>query len=227
MKWALNSQHKRKAGGFLLGMLLVTLLTSISMKQAMQEMDAMLASVNTDRLQPAVDLVYMSESLHAKRLLLEAQLLNRSPSMPPTLPSELNHYDLIIRDRLNQFEKTKLTDSEARWLSTFKKQWSQGVDLERSVLGLIGSGQQETALQVFSKQGVPLFKQGVQSLHKLAEIQSETGHKASKEAHRVAAGVSLNATLLLAITIIIGLLTLNLLLKVKWLDQRAQPFHLN
>lgn len=227
MKWAFSMQQKLKAAGLLLGILLVTLLTSISMKQAMQDMDRMLAEVNTDRLQPAVDLVFISESLHAKRLLLEAQLLNKSVTMTSTLRPELAQYDATIRDRLGQFEKTKLTDTEAHWLITFKKRWAQGVDLERSVLRLIESGQPEIALQVFSTQGLPLFKQGVQSVHKLAQIQSETGNKAAKEAHRVAAGGSLNATLLLAITIIISLLILNLIQKVKLLDQGAQPFHLN
>ncbi|CAN5324877.1 hypothetical protein BH09BAC4_BH09BAC4_23500 [soil metagenome] len=227
MKWAFSMKQKLKAAGFLLGILLVTLLTSISMKQATQDMDRMLAEINTDRLQPAVDLVYISESLHAKRLLLEAQLLNKSVTMTSTLPSELNQYDATIRDKLAQFEKTKLTDSEANWLSTFKKQWAQSVDLERAVLRLIELGQPEAALQVFSTQGLPLFKQGVQSVHKLAHIQSETGHNAAKEAHRVAASVSLNATVLLAITVIIGLLTLNLIQKVKLPDQRAPPFHLN
>lgn len=227
MKWAFSTRQKLKAAGFLLGIMLVTLFTSISMKQAIQNMDRMLAEVNTDRLQPAVDLVYISESLHAKRLLLEAQLLNKLVSMPSTLLSELNQYDVTIRNKLAQFEKTKLTDSEVRWLSTFKNQWSQGVDLERSVIRLVESGQREKALQVFSQQGLPLFEKGVQSVHKLAHIQSETGHKAAIEAHRVAAGVSISATLLLAITVIIGLLILNLMQNVKLLDQRAQPFHLN
>ena len=213
MKWSFILQQKLKATGLLLSLMLVILFTATSLKNEVQDMEQPVIERYTDRLQLAVDLVYITDRLHDKRLLLEKQLMSKSLLPPANLTVDLNQYDVSIRDRLGQFEKMKLTESEARWLSRFKKCWSQGISVEGSVLRLIESGHQEIAIQVFYKQGLPLFKQSVQSLQKLAQIQSETGYKAAKKTHRT-------TTLLIAISVVIVLLTLTL---IQWAKQLNHP----
>ena len=227
MKWSFILQQKLKVAGLLLSLMLVILLTATSLKNVVQDMDQTMASLYTDRLQPAVDLLHISESLHAKRLVLENQFMTQSPLLPAVLASQLGQHDRQIGNRIGQYEKTKLTGDEAIWLKTFKQNWVQGKRLEQSIQHLIATNQRTVASQLFSQRGAILFRQSVQSVNELAQIQAETGQKAVKEGHRMAAGGSLDVTLLTAISLIVGLVILGLIHNARLVSQESQSFHLN
>ncbi len=227
MKWSFISQQKLKAAGLLVGLMLVILFTASSLKNEVQDMDQTIRSLYTDRLQPAVDLVYISESLHAKRLLLENQFVTASPLSSVALSGQLEQLDQQIHNRIGQYEKTKLTASETTWLKAFKKKWEHGQSLERTIQVLLVNGQSSEARQVFYGPGTLVFKHSVQALHNLAQIQAETGQKAVKEAHQMAAGGSLDVTLLMAISLIVSLVILSLVHNAKLLNQESQSYHLN
>jgi|GEM_PF-5574132 len=227
MKWTFVVRQKAKAVGLLFGLMLLMVWASISMRQAFTGLDRALASVNADRLQPAVDLVYMSENVHAKRLLLEDHLLGRTPGQPAAVRARLRQHDATIRQCITEFEKTTLTESETRWLQAFRQQWTAGVAVERLMLQRMETGQSEAALRLFNQQGSTLFRQGVNALHQLAQIQADTGSKAVKAAHRVAVGGTLDATLLEAVAIVAGLVVMGLLASGKFTDHKPQRFNLN
>lgn len=227
MKWSFIIQQKLKAAGLLLGLMLVILFTATSLKNEVRDMDQTISSLYADRLQPAVDLVYISESLHAKRLLLENQFMTDSPLSPVVLSGQLEQRDQQIQTRISQYEKTKLTSSETTWLKAFKKKWAHGQNLDRSIQGLLIDGQSSEARQVFYGPGTLVFKHSVQALHNLAQIQAETGQEAVKEAHRMAAGGSLDVTLLTALSVIVGLVILGLIHNAKVVDKKSHSFHLN
>lgn len=71
MEWSYQIQQKFKVAGLLLGLLLILMSTALSLKKALRDMNQTVVSVNDDRVQPAVHLVYLSENVHAKRLALE------------------------------------------------------------------------------------------------------------------------------------------------------------
>lgn len=227
MRWSFSIQQKLKAAGLLFGLLLVILLTAISLKNAVRNIDQTVESLYADRLQPAVDLVDISESLHAKRFLLEQQFTNESSVPPAALAGQLNQYDQQIANRVSQFEKTKLTANEVIWLKAFKQDWTQGKRLEASIQRLLATGQRLVASKLFHERGATLFRRSVQSVHELAQIQVKTGQKVVKDAHRVAAGGSLDATLLTALSLVIGLVILGLIHNSTLLNQESPPFHLN
>ncbi|QJW90302.1 hypothetical protein HNV11_13415 [Spirosoma taeanense] len=227
MKVSFGIQQKVKASGLLLGIMLVLVLTSLSMKQVVRDLDQVVASVYVDRLQPAVDLVYLSENLHAKRLLLDSYLADQSTGSASVLKAQLKRYDTGSSQLIHQLERTKLSASEANWLRTFKANRNQYIRLEHNVLHLEASGQHQAAVHLFKTPGEELFHQGVLALHELAHIQDQTGQNEVKVAHRQAAGSSIHATLLLAVALIIGLLLLSLIHTAKLPDRKPQPFHLN
>lgn len=227
MKWSFVLQQKLKAAGLLLGLMVVILFTASSLENEVQDMEQTVVGLYADRLQPAVDLVHISESLHAKRLLVENQFVNESPATPAVLAGQLRDHDRRINERIVQYEKTKLTTSETRWLKAFRKKWMQGQDLEQSIQQLLIAEQQPVARRMFYRQGALVFRHSVQALHELVQIQAETGQRAVKDARRMAAGGSLNVTLLSAISIVVGLVILGLIHNARLLNQQAQSFHLN
>jgi hypothetical protein len=227
MKWSFVLGQKLKAAALLLGLMLVILFTSTRLSKDVQDMEQTVVGLYQDRLQPAVDLVYISESLHAKRLVLEDQFLTQSPLSAVALAGQLQGYDWQIGQRIGQYEKTKLTPAEAIWLKTFKQNWAQGKRLEATIQQLLASGQQPAANQLFRQGGATLFRKSVQSVHELAKIQTDTGQRVVKDAHRMAAGGSLDVTLLTALSVIIGGIILGLIHNARLLNQPPQWFHLN
>lgn len=227
MKWSFALQQKLKAAGLLLSLMLVILYTATSLKNEVQDMEQTVVTLYADRLQPAIELVHINESIHAKRLLIENQFVNEWPAVPAALAGQLGHYDQRINERISHYEKPKLTASETRWLNAFNKKYRQGQDLETSIQALLIAGQPAQARQVFYGPGVLVFKHSVQELHELVQIQAELGQKSVKDAHRMAAGGSLNATLLTAISLLVGLLILGLIHNARLVSQPVQPFHLN
>jgi len=227
MKWSFIVHQKLKAAGLLLSLMLIILFTATSLKNEVLDMEQTVVALYTDRLQPAVDLVYISESLHAKRLVLENQFMSEAPLLPAALASQLRQYDRQIGIRIGQYEKTKLTTDEVIWLKAFKQNWVHSKRVEQSIQQLMASGHRPVASQLFSERGATLFRQCVQSVHELAQIQAETGQRAVKDAHRMAAGGSLNVTLLTAISLIVGLVILAFIHNTRLLDQKYPSFHLN
>jgi len=227
MKWSFALQQKLKVAGMLLSLMLVILYTATSLKNEVQDMEQTVVTLYADRLQPAIELVHINESIHAKRLLIENQFVNEVPVSPAALAGQLGHYDQRINKRISQYEKTKLNASETRWLNAFCQKYKQGQDSEKSIQAMLIAGQPAQARQVFYGSGALVFKHSVQALHELVQIQAELGQKSVKDAHRMAAGGSLNATLLTAISLLVGLVILGLIHNARLVRQPAQPFHLN
>jgi hypothetical protein len=227
MKWSFVIRQKVKAAVVLAGILVVIMLASLSMNQAIQVMDQSLESVFVDRLQPAVDLVFLSENLYNRRLVVQGYLTDSSSILTGESVKALG-IDNSERNRLiSSFEKTLLTALEAEKLSYFKDRLKAYDRLENSVLQLIRSNRHHEAGLLFGNQGGIIFHEGVSTLHSIAQIQSDAGKRTVKSAHGQAVGGLINTSLLIAVCIIIGLVILSLLKNESLIDQKSEMFHLN
>lgn len=88
-------------------------------------MEQTVVALYANRLPPAIELIHINERIHAKRLLIENQFVNKLPISPAILTGQLEHYNQRISERISQYEKIKLTTSESRWLNEFRKQYKQ------------------------------------------------------------------------------------------------------
>jgi CHASE3 domain sensor protein len=222
MKWSFVIRQKVKIATLLSGILVIIMLASLSMNQAIQDMDRSLESVFVDRLQPAVDLVFLSERLHHRRMVMQGYLTGSMPFYDAEAVESL-HKDNSESDRLiSSFEKTLLIPMEVEKLAYFKSRMKAYQLLENSVLELI-----DQAKVLFEQQGGVIFQEGVITLHSIAQIQSDTGKKVVKSAHRQAAGGLINTFLLIAVCITIALVILGLLRSEGITNQNSEMFHLN
>lgn len=219
--------EKIKTAVLLVVLMALIVFTAMSMRYALRSMDQTLASVYKDRLRPAVELVYLNENLYANRLLLETYLSNHSVLSISALQTQLRRTTQDSYQRISKFEKTELTGQEAQQLSLFKANLVTCANLERSILQLIDAGQYNRAVDVFEQQGYRLFQQNAQLIHELATIQHKTGQQAVEDAHRQASGGAINATLLVGLAIIVGLVIQQLLAKKTRQRQPIGYVHLN
>ncbi|MFD1140643.1 MCP four helix bundle domain-containing protein [Larkinella insperata] len=220
------TQQKLKAVLLFLPVLVVIVLTSISMRNSVKDMDQAMKTVYQDRLQPAIEVLYLSENLHTKRHLLDTYLGAQQPSVR-LLHAQLKQRDDTMKRILREFEKTVLVKDEVKHLQSFKTSLSRYAQLEHTVVGLQQAGQHQTALELFNQQGASLFRQGIHSLHELAQIQATVGQQTLKRSHSEANHFYSNSTLQVAVTIIIALIILSLIHNAKRPDQGPASFHLN
>ncbi|WP_084757673.1 MCP four helix bundle domain-containing protein [Spirosoma luteum] len=227
MKTLAALPQKIKMAALLAILMVLMVFTALSMRYALRNMDQTLTSVYKDRLQPAVELVYLNENLYAKRLLLETYLSDHSMLSMSALRAQLRQTTQNSYQRINMFEKTELTGQEAQQLHLFKTNLRAQVDLERSILQLTEAGQHQRAVDLFEQKGYRLFQRDVRLLHGLVTIQHETGQQAVETAHRQAAGGTINTTFLIGLAIIIGLLIQQLLVKKTQQKQSVGYGNLN
>lgn len=218
---------KVKVAALLFLVMTLVVLYAIRVDKKTRNMDEAITTVYEDRLQPALIIVYLSENLHAKRMLLENHLSEHASLSAPDLGSKLADYDERNDQLVADFEQTILTQNEAAVLKEFKSDLAANARMERAVLDRIDGKSRGVATALHSREGERVFRQGIQNLHILAQIQSETGRDVVRGSHREAAGVSVITSLMIAVAIISGILIQSLVQKVGFRDGESTRFHFN
>ncbi|WP_247235620.1 MCP four helix bundle domain-containing protein [Telluribacter sp. SYSU D00476] len=227
MKWSFFKQQKIKIVGLLLLVLVIAIYNSLSMERAVQGMDKSMTSVYEDRLQPSVIIVYLTEHLYAKRLLLEDYLTGQTALSTTALESQLKVHDVKSQLLIEQFEKTTLIGFESQWLASLKNSLAAYSQLERALIDSVRNARSDEAIHLFQKKGGLLFRQSIQNLHKLAQLQLETGQAAVKQSHQDVARASILSTLLITIAIVVVIQIQRLVYNARLLDTKSPSFHLN
>ncbi|GAA4467650.1 hypothetical protein GCM10023189_51700 [Nibrella saemangeumensis] len=207
-------------------MALVTLNTVIS-RSNVRGIDKSFSSIYQDRLLPAVDLVYLSENLYNKRLLMEAYLVSGSRTTPAEARGQLTTYNHRIDSLIRKVEETYLVQKESESLRAFKQNIYSYAAQEQTILNLSETDQKEAGSRLFNTDSAVTFRGAIRHLNELTNIQSEVGRQLMKESHSGSALVDLIFTLQIALAIIIGALILGLIHSSKIIKQNPRSFPLN
>jgi hypothetical protein len=227
MKWSFVIQQKIKAALLLSGIMVFVILNSLMSRSSMNTIDQSFSSIYQDRLVPAIDIVYLSEHLYTKRLLLEKELSNKELRNLPVLSRQLHSHDQKIDSLIAKFEQTALVEDEVKSLSAFKKHIQAYSTLEKQVLVLGVNSVPEAGRELFYTQVALVFQKSIHQLIKLTKIQSVVGKELMKDSHTEAYYINLLFTLQIAIAVIIAILILGLIHNSKIIKQDSAPFHLN
>ncbi|MFC5409579.1 MCP four helix bundle domain-containing protein [Larkinella bovis] len=227
MKWSFVIQQKIKAAVLLTGIMLLVVLCTLISRSTIKDIDKSFSSIYQDRLIPAVDMVYLSENLYTKRLLVENYLFAAADIQPAQIQSQLTKQNQAIDSLIRKFEKTVLTVDEAKNLRDFKNRVDAYAQIEREILQLSQVGNQPAGSELFNGLGSTTFLQSIKSLNELIKIQSAEGQVLVNESMSESSQFTMISTLQIAVAIIIGLLILGLIHNSKIINQERQPFHLN
>lgn len=227
MKWSFVIQQKIKAALLLTSiMVLITLSTFIS-RSNIRTIDESFSSIYQDRLIPTIDIVYLSESLFNKRLLLERHLVSKGTTSPSQVSQQLHRHNQRIDSLITEFKKTYLIEEESQHLQALKIHLGDYAAQEKAILLLSASANDEAGQVLFNGKGADTFQLAIRQLNKLTEIQSIIGQALMKESKSESSQFNLISTLQITIAIIIGLLVLGLIHNATIIKQDSQPFHLN
>lgn len=227
MKWSFVIQQKMKAA-LLLGSIMVLVLVSVLLSRSNVEgIDKSFSSMYTDRLIPATDIVYLTESLYQKRLLMEKQLLNQNGNSWDDLSRSLQFHTQRIDSLVRKFEKTYLVKDELASLRAFQRRHAEYTRIENEIVEFEQSGRRSAGLALFANQGDALFEKTMVRLRELTQIQSSVGQELFKNSHRDVMKFVFLSTIQIIMVIVIGLIVLGLVKGSKIIDTKSEPFHLN
>ena len=234
MKWSFVIRQKLKATLLLGGIMVVIVLGTIVSRRNISGIDRSFSSIYQDRLIPATTIIYLTENLYGKRLLLEKHLLTPPNEMSSEKVSVLLlKHDKSIDSLIHLFEKTYLVDQEAKSLSVFKNRVDEYALLERMMLNLYNAGHPEAGKEIFEGAGARTFQSTISNLNDLTKIQSLVGKELIKESQGNFASYTMISFLQLGLAIIIGLIILvfiknsGIINKPKAIKDEGQHFHLN
>lgn len=217
--------QKVKVAALLLLVMAFVILFSLRIDNRAHSMDKAVTSVYQDRLQPVLIIVYLSENIHAKRMLLENYLNGYSKTSKAEIETRVKEFNTKNNKLIADFEQTVLTRNEAAVLAEFKSDLTANARMELLALQQVDDGKEESATALYSKDGDQMFRQSIQNLHILAQIQSETGREIVQGSHRDAAGVSVITSLMIAVAVIIGILIQSLIQNARFRERNASEFN--
>lgn len=227
MKWSFVIQQKLKAALLLSGiMAIITLNTFISRKN-IRSINQSFSSIYADRLMPAIDMVYLTESLFTKRIALQKQMiLGRSPDEAFFVSQQRMHQGRID-SLLTAYEKTFLVDGETRGLQLFKQQLARYNGQERDLLTLYRKDKAQALDELVKGRSAQTFQALMGEVHELTAIQSAEGRALMMESKSESSVFNLVSMIQIVSAIVVGLLILGLIHQSKLINKDSQPFHLN
>ncbi len=226
MKWSFVIQQKIKAAFLLGGIMSLLVLNSFLSRNNILGVDRSVTSIYQDRLIPAIDIILLTESLYTKRLLLERHLVTAKTTQP-AIRQALTLHNQKIDSLLQAYEKTYLVERETTSFEALKNRMAAYSKLENNILSLHRAGQRETSIQLMEAEGSVLFNQTIQRLHELTDIQMEVGQELRKASQTEVSRFHLHSTLQIIISIIIGLMVINLIFSARIIQFDSKNQNLN
>jgi hypothetical protein len=227
MRWAFIIQQKTKIAAFLALLMTLVVVTNFLEQKNIGDMNKSFTSIYQDRLIPATEIIYLSEDLYSKRLLLQRFLLSGQEEQAGRLQEELHRHNRRVDSLITEYEKTYLVVQEFEALAGFKTKVREYAQVEKEILALSGAQAKEAGLEIFESKGSVIFKSTMGHLHDLTRIQSDVGGELIKGSKMIVASTNVISSLQIALAVIIGIIVQILILTSKLMKFKPGNFNLN
>ncbi len=224
MKWSFVIQQKFKAALLLSGILLFLVFLILVSGSNMRGIDKSFSSIYEDRLIPAIDIIYLSEDLYTKRIIVEKYLSSSEAPELADIRTQLAKHNARIDSLISAFELTYLVDKESESLAAFKKLIGEYEQIETTVLNL----DPPEGRAFYQSEGIPVFMGAKESLIALTHIQSEIGRQLFREAHAEVAQFTVISALLVIVALVLGSIVIGLIRSSQIVNSKKDSsYHLN
>jgi hypothetical protein len=227
MKWSFVIQQKIKAALLLGSIMLLVLASALLSRNNMEGIDKSFSSMYQDRLIPAVDMVYLTENLYRKRLLMERYVLLNEEAETGQVARQIDKHNNRINSLIQEFEKTYMVAEESKSLQAFQRRLREYAATERAIFRLCEAGNREAGQELFEGEGNRLFQHTILRLNELTQIQSSVGKELLRKSHSDVIQSEFLSTIQICMVIIVGLILMALIKGSKIINRDARPFHLN
>jgi len=226
MRWAFVIEQKLKVAALLLGIMVTVVLFSFIERRNIEAINNSVASIYNDRLVPATDIFYLTETTYNKRLEMEKLLFSGKMGLQAFRGKEEEH-NRAIKTLVASFQKTYLVNEEDAFLKGFIRKTEQYFLVEEKIVALVAAGDIKQAIALYENQGQGLLKESIHNLSALAKIQTKVGNELMKDSKGIMASSDLLSTLQMSVVIVLGVLIVVLVTASKLVSPHARNFNLN
>lgn len=207
-------------------MLLVVVTHFLGMKN-IDSIDESFASIYQDRLIPATEIIYLTEDLYSKRLLMQQYLLAGRQGQAGGLQQGLHQHNRRVDSLILEFEKTYLLAQESVALAAFKQRAQEYALLEEEILALSRKGASTESQALFEREGTQVFQATMSHLHQLTQIQSDAGMELTKDSRVMVASTNILSGLQIGLAVIMAIIMQVLILTSRRINLNPKKFSLN
>ncbi|WP_187270072.1 MCP four helix bundle domain-containing protein [Pontibacter qinzhouensis] len=227
MKWSFVIQQKLKIAALLGCLIVMVLLANFMWNRHMGSMNKSFTSIYNDRLIPATAIVYLTEHLYTKRLLMERYLLITDAEPEAALIEQMQWRNRQVDSLLHHFESTYLVKQESISLSGFKNKVEEYVQMEHAILALSHRQGRAAGMQLFEQEGKAVFECTIKHLHELTKIQSDVGKELVGDSQHIVSSTNILSSLEVGLVLVIGLIVQVLIVSSRMVNLKNKNFNLN
>jgi hypothetical protein len=198
MKWIYSIQERGKAAAILTAVIVLVSAVTLMEKSNVSELGNSFSSVYEDRLVVESYIYKFSDYLYQKKLLVDDC---QSQQHAAELRAKITLHNDAILKMIANYEQTKLTVSEAKYFTDFKRNITDIIALENSMLDQ-ASTTFEQRRSGFDQQ----VDQALSNLDHLSTIQLSEGKALNENSKKIIAGSEMLTQFELVVLIIIAVI---------------------
>ena len=201
MKWAFGIRRKVSAALLLAAIFVLVFVKNMVDSSRVTELGHSFSSVYEDRLMVESYIYKLSEHLFRKKIMIDTcEDQSTAAVIKPLIDGHTDAIESIIAD----YEKTRLTEAEAKYFSLFKENVRQLISSEREYLQATDPRKRSSAKANIDT----VFNDASANLGRLSAIQVSEGKILNDHSKKIVAGSSLLTQFEMGILIAIGLMIL-------------------
>lgn len=228
MGWSFSVKQRDKIALAMGVIFLVIILAYWFVTYSAAQVSGHFKSVYEDRLVPALDISAITEHNYKNHMLLEEHILSAETKEKVKLQAEMQRNQEAIDSLVVKFAATFLTQQEARDLQKYKQAQKGLLAVQNSILDLSNAHKLETATSTYNTLGKEKFRQLLEPLHALSQVQETVGHELYASAGRSITTIKVLSYLIIGMAVVIALLVATLLQTSRKLNAvKHQNFNMN
>jgi hypothetical protein len=202
MAWYKQTNIRKQVFGVFTGVVIIIMIVSLVGITGINRMAEDVNALYYDRLYPAVEMAQITEKLYENRLFLEENLNTEELETQQKLIMGITKNNKKIDSLISKYAESHLVDDENKNLLIYRTEISKYRHLEKEII-MLSKTDVEGAKMLFSKESSEEFRNMIEPIHKMTNIQLKIGQELREDSLSEAKGIRLALYLSMGIILVL------------------------
>jgi Four helix bundle sensory module for signal transduction len=202
MAWYKQTNIRKQVFGVFTGVVIIIMIVSLVGITGINRMAEDVNALYYDRLYPAVEMAQITEKLYENRLFLEENLNTEELETQQELIMGITKNNKKIDSLISKYAESHLVDDENKNLLIYRTEISKYRHLEKEII-MLSKTDVEGAKMLFSKESSEEFRNMIEPIHKMTNIQLKIGQELKEDSLSEAKGIRLALYLSMGIILVL------------------------
>ncbi|KOY85217.1 hypothetical protein AD998_02770 [bacterium 336/3] len=202
MAWYKQTNIRKQVFGVFTGVVIIIMIVSLVGITGINRMAEDVNALYYDRLYPAVEMAQITEKLYENRLFLEENLNTEELETQQELIMGITKNNKKIDSLISKYAESHLVDDENKNLLIYRTEISKYRHLEKEII-MLSKTDVEGAKMLFSRESSEEFRNMIEPIHKMTNIQLKIGQELREDSLSEAKGIRLALYLSMGIILVL------------------------